>query len=401
MIWDDNDPNKTSNIGNINPKIYLLIFYEQGKGANGIAGKVKLDSNIAVHSLESLEEFNSFLADVGHDNLIAKKIIDNHDPFSKDTGKLIFESKLGTIDPNMIADGFKILYNLKRNLTKWIKNVEKSITFFVIEEPESNLHPSLQKEIPKILDQIYRTLNPEVAKKIFFLISTHSPFLISSAANYEHQNVFPLKDGKPLVIDFKTQTWQTTNIAESYHGSKCAYVVSKMLGAEITDMGYPENYCILEEYSLQLILDDARNKRIIKNIQFVSASGATKLLGMSETINELEKLDTLVKCNPYYYDKYYLIIDNTTDLDDKAKERLQKIKNKLKNRFVELSLHSLEDYYYNVDSELASEAKSEIEKVNGVEKGRLKAEYAMKIIEHITDKESFSRLFNNELDFLL
>ncbi len=176
-----------------------------------------------------------------------------------------------------------------------------------------------------------------------------------------------------------------------------------MLGADITDIGYPENYCILEEYSLQLILDDARNKGIIRNIQFVSASGVSKSLDLSETIYEIEKLNTLIKCNPYYFDKYYLVIDNTDDIkDDALKKRLGKIRGRLDKRFVELTLHSLEDYYSNLDGQLEKIAKEEIaKKPNPTEQGVCKANYATKIKDKIVDRDTFSKLFNGELDFLL
>ena len=377
------------------------MFNERGKGSNGLKGKAKLDSNITVNSETTLEKFNSFLSEIEHVNLTAKKIIDDKNPFNKDTGRLIFESKIGIINLEMIADGFKVLYNFKTNLKNWIKSGQNSLTLVLIEEPETNLHPNLQKQIPKLINDLYENLTKEDAKKIFFFISTHSPFIISSAANYVNQTVFPLKDGKPLIIDFKTLGWKNTNVSKCYHGSECAFVISKMLGADVTDLGYPINYCILEEYSLQIILDYARNKGIIRNIQFVSASGASKLLSLSETVNELEKIDTLIRCNPYYFDKYNIVIDNTKELEPSIKTRIEKIKAKLKNRFIELSQHSLEDYYSNLNTELANQSKIEIDKAIGLDKGRIKAEFAIKITKNIINKESFSKLFNGELDFLL
>jgi len=53
------------------------------------------------------------------------------------------------------------------------------------------------------------------------------------------------------------------------------WVVGQVLGGDVTDLGYPENDCILEEYSLQVILKNAKVEGIIRNIQVISALGIT------------------------------------------------------------------------------------------------------------------------------
>ena len=122
---------------------------------------------------------------------------------------------------------------------------------------------------------------------------------------------------------------------------------------------------------------------------------------MSETIYEIEKLNTLIKCNPYYFDKYFIIVDNLAAIEDeKLKNRFEKIRANIKRRFIELKLHSLEDYYSNLDVQIEKDAKKEIEK-NKNDQGTIKARYAKIVSEKITDKYSFSKFFNSELDFLI
>lgn len=405
LYWNESNPNKTEHKGNLNPIIYLLISNtEQEKGANGLKAKAKFDDKIGIGDASSLDKFNEFMEEVGLSPVVAKKFVDQSDPFNQDNGRLIFETDKGTINPLMIADGLKVLFNLKNNLTKWFTELGKSkvTAFIVIEEPENNLHPNLQKEIPVILDNLYKKLDENMTSNIYFFISTHSPFIISSSSKFKNQKVYPLQNGSPLKINFTKHIWQETNISEGYRGAECAYIVSKMLGADITDIGYPENYCILEEYSLQLILDSLRNKGIIKNIQFVSASGASKSLDLADTIYEIEKLNTLIKCNPYYFDKYHLVIDNVKNIkDDKLKLRMEKIKSSLKSRFIELSKHSLEDYYINLDQNISKNALQDIKKEDSENQGKIKAKYAKLISDEINDVEAFSKLFDNELDFLI
>ncbi len=400
LIWNVQNPNKVDQLGNLNPDLYLLISNSDGeKGVNGLKAKATFLTAIGIGNTESLIKFNNFLKEIGHGELVAKKFVDNDDPFNQDNGRLIFESELGNIDPSMIADGLKVLYNLKHFLYDWIVADTNSIKIIILEEPENNLHPNLQKDIPKILDLLYNEIKPENRNKILFFISTHSPFIISSGAKFKNQKVYPINNGKPLEID-DHQNWKEKNYSKGYSGSECAYIVSKMLGADITDIGYPENYGILEEYSLQIILDVLRVRGIIKNIQFVSASGVVKSLNLAETILELEKLNTLIKCNPYYFDKYFIIIDNTIKMDASIKAKVDRIQNKLGSRYIELKKASLEDYYFNINEEIAKEAKKEIEESNRETKGLIKAKYAEIIASQINDFKTFSKLFDKELDFL-
>jgi predicted ATPase len=405
LFWNTDNPNKTENRGDLPLGIHLIISnIENEKGRNNLRGDSKISATIGVGNAESLEKFNGFLEETGNPKVTAKKSVDQTDPFNQDNGRLIFESELGTINPEFIADGLRAKHNFKKNLTEWIKNIDNTETVyvFIIEEPENNLHPNFQKEIPGILNSIYESTKPEFSKRILFFISTHSPFIIGAAAKYSNQKVYPLQNGKPLSINFADHTWEEVNNSVGYQGSECAYIVSKMLGADISDIGYPENYAVLEEYSLQLILDAARNKGIIKNFQFVSASGVSKAADLSETIYELEKLNTLIKCNPYYFDKYFMIVDSILNIDDtNLKKRVQKIGNRLGDRFIQLQLDTLEDYYVNIAKEIMEQAKKEIRESQESNKGSIKAKYAELISKKINSKDTFSQLFNGELDFLL
>ncbi len=405
LWWNEDNPNHTEHNGDLNPNIYILLSNSNNeKGANGISSKINKDSRMAIGAQNALSEFNEFMDEIGLSKVVAKKFVDQENPFDQNNGRLIFETDKGTINPAFMADGITVLFILKKFLNEWIEKINQtnSVSFIIIEEPENNLHPNFQKNIPLLLNNLYKKLKPGLLNKVFFFVSTHSPFIISASAKFLEQKVYPLQNGKPLKMDFSQNSWIENNSSEGYKGSECAYIVSKMLGADITDIGYPENYCILEEYSLQIILDRARQKGIIKNIQFVSASGVSKSLDISETIYEIEKLNTLVKCNPYYFDKYYLVLDNLKNIkDDILKNRVNKIKERLNKRFIELSLNSLEDYYLNLDEKIGNEVKKCIASSDKNNVGLMKAKYARLIANKINSSESFSLLFNKELDFLL
>ena len=73
----------------------------------------------------------------------------------------------------------------------------------------------------------------------------------------------------------------------------------------------------------------------------------------------------------------------------------------INKRFIELTQHSLEDYYANIDVEIAERYQSEIIETNKNMQGLIKAKYAREIVEKINDKSTFQQLFKNELDILL
>lgn len=409
LSWNEENPNRIENNGELIVNLYMFgTNQSEGMGSNGIRGKIGPNNRVDVGNKESLSKFNIFLKSFDFEDVVAKFKIDESDPFNQDNGSLIFVAGEREINPNIIAEGLRMYYLLVSNLMNWIsylnenKDRSNDVTIVLFEELENNLHPSLQKKIPNLLDRAIDELSSDISENVFFFVSTHSPFVIGASAKYKNQKVFPLQNGKPLELDLKNQTWVESNSSEGYFGEKCAYVVSKMLGADITDIGYPENYCILEEYSLQIILDNARDKGIIRNIQFVSASGISKSIDLSNTIYELEKLDTLIKCNPYYFDKYLLIIDSMENVDDaKLKKRVNKISDRIGDRFIELSNHSLEEYYSNLDKDISDKVQTELESKNSEDISLIKANYAKKISDRVNSPEDFSKLFNNELDLLI
>jgi len=401
IIWEskDKNPNHTSHVGSL--KLIIIIPDEDNsdKGANGVQKRKFNYDSINKKSLEYLNETSEI---IGISPISAQRIINNDDPWDETVGNRIFLQKRKEILLAHLADGLKSFNNLRYSITKPFDDLKSSkieqahSILIILEEPENNLHPDLQKMIPKLLDDFLINLKTEVSSKIHFFVSTHSPFIVGASSDYEDHKVYMLKEGN--VVDLSLDIVKNSS---GYSGFECAWIVGQMLGANVTDLGYPENYCILEEYSLQLILQDFQQKGIIKNFQFVSASGISRTISFSKTMNEIENLNTLVKCNPYYTDKYCLIIDSTNDLSPKEKARFTKIKQKLDDRFVELSKHSLEDYYEQFNADVFKEYTEEISAVKGREKGLIKVKYAGKIATLITSKEEFSSLFNNELDFLL
>jgi predicted ATPase len=374
------------------------VLLKDGKLFTNADPRMQFDYN--VNSAEQLDLLSETAVDLQFHRYQASLLTTEMKPFATGKAETAFFERDRRVQLNSLSGGLKSIHNLKAALLQSFQEIKPLSTFsqhiiiYLVEEPENSLHPSFQKKIPGILDEFIQKVDKEFANDVYCFVSTHSPFLISEAANYDDHKVFLMEDGGLLDLD-------GTQISESagYHGSQCAHVVGRMLGADASDLGYPENFVLVEEYSLQIVLQDAVQKKIIRPYQFISTSGIDRAPGF---IEEMERLNTLLKCNPFYGDRYLVVLDNFTESD--GEKRLRKMKDRLGKRFVELHEDGLEDYYNNVDAVLhkeAIEALSKILKNDRVGLGIMKAKYARLIAQKINSKLDFSKLFNSELDLLL
>ena len=106
-----------------------------------------------------------------------------------------FQLKSGKkIDINLVASGFRMWFSIKKTISDFIESDSPLSAIIIIEEPEISLHPKLQKQIPSLLKNVC-SKRVENGRDVQFFISTHSPFIISSALSLEEQKVYHIVDG--------------------------------------------------------------------------------------------------------------------------------------------------------------------------------------------------------------
>lgn len=272
---------------------------------------------------------------------------------------------------------------------------------FCIDEPENTLHPELQKQIPLLLNDFIQS------KSFVFFVATHSPFIISKSGQFPvTQKVYSIENGVAVDIDQKIKGG-----CFGYADSTVNAVASKMVGVDVTDIGYVENFCILEERSLQelLIALQKDDRKIIKNWGFISTGGNGNVGKFVKRINEFETFETLIKCNPFYYDKYCVVVDAVSE-EEKASKEFEKMKSKLgEKRFVLLSKTKIEGYYpADIKKDFYGQKTLIPKNVKYPDKGGegdLKVKFAKDVTERIlksgNPRAKFSEIFEGELDFLL
>ncbi len=104
---------------------------------------------------------------------------------------------------------------------------DNQVRIICIEEPENGFHPELQKKVPAILEGFVSKYSD-----LTFLVTTHSPFIVSAASLLENTQRIYLFDRGHLV----NLLGEPVPDSGGYGGSNCLNVVSKMLGAGFSDL---------------------------------------------------------------------------------------------------------------------------------------------------------------------
>lgn len=297
-----------------------------------------------------------------------------------------------------IAGGIRVLASLRKFLRQMPKG---NNTVLFIEEPEMSLHPSWQKRFPILIDRIVKAYEAEDSQTIQVFIITHSPVIVASALDISKCKIFPLNAGKIMNLGI-----DTTDGTQGYRSKDAAITISStMLGMEAEDIGYPQNFCIVEETSFQTFLDIMKESGVIKNIGFISSSGSNKALTLSKKMFEISQYSIILKTNPWYYDKFLIILDKLPS-EEMEKINQDQFFKKLKDsgRLIWLKKDGLEAHYPEA---LLEQFKKKFEKVKGdyVEEGKLKVLFAEKFARHVLKQENRSselkKRFGGSVNILL
>ncbi|MBL0744828.1 AAA family ATPase [Chryseolinea lacunae] len=390
------NPNHTSDEGNLSLAIMQTNSGGTEMGANNVTTQEFRYHALYPQSHEFLNESSRIL----QMNITEARTAQQPAFSSAPTRTILLDPEGREVDAQYFASGLKS-FNFLRWTLESLKSVKPELVdniLLLLEEPENNLHPDLQKQIPKFIETTIATLPTAVQEKLICVISTHSPFIIGGISDYTSHKIYPMSDGKMIDLDMNP-------IARSsgFPSHKCSQIMGQMLGGDVTDLGYPENFVLLEEASMQIILDTAKEKDLLRNITFISASGVTNAGKFTETFKELSRINTLLKCNPFYGTRYKVILDNRSGLPRDQKEIVDRISKQVYNPLIELKRGSIEEYYPNLDNAIYTQFNSEFATVKGdyKEEGKTKRKFAEMIANKISTAADFSKLFDKELNFLL
>ncbi len=235
---------------------------------------------------------------------IIKKFIPEFETALEKTHIVIDDLELSI---NQLSSGQqKILSLINQIFMRLFYSDPLKLIIILVDEPESNLHPEFQKKIPFVIKEILEVDFEEVRAQFF--IATHSPFIISAAAQYpETQKVYLIEDGQ--TVDLEGNLGQGQN---GYSGGECLLAVNKMLGANFQDLGMPTNYILVEESSKKTFLDTLFKKPEFNlNIEVICSNpnGDAGLIGFTENLKPLLSINQLFLGNIAFRDRYVVFTD--------------------------------------------------------------------------------------------
>lgn len=171
----------------------------------------------------------------------------NHFNADSDLGETVRSFKLKNknnqklYNINFLAGGYIYIIKLSFILSAFCEQLQNSNSVICIEEPEAQLHPKFQKLLPQIF-QYFSDIYNKDSEKIKFIISTHSPFLISKSASYaDSQKVYLIDNG------FCTNP-------DGAKGGGAKKLAMEMLGAGLDDI-LPEKIVLCESEGRGVSLD--------------------------------------------------------------------------------------------------------------------------------------------------
>jgi predicted ATP-dependent endonuclease of OLD family len=207
------------------------------------------------------------------------------------------------------GDGYQNLINLFLRLLKSYylsKNVINSSKFFIliIEEPESHLHPHLQKNIIKTLMKIQSDFRSE-GIDFQLLISTHSPFIITPLS-LDNLNFLRRKDDKIIAnkirkdefIDELKAFGKISTIRRNlemlfYNNSEIFFSKCVIVGEGDTEQGslpiFAEKIgCSLEKHGISFLMGEGNNIfTYVRLLSFLNIPWV--LLTDSDNLEEMKK----------------------------------------------------------------------------------------------------------------
>jgi energy-coupling factor transporter ATP-binding protein EcfA2 len=100
------------------------------------------------------------------------------------------KERVDKIALSQLSSGLRSIARFYFGLSRIVKEMPHgngNLSIVCIEEPENGFHPEIHKRIPELLN-IFTTANPD----LIFMVSTHSPFIISAAGQFTDHKTYIL-----------------------------------------------------------------------------------------------------------------------------------------------------------------------------------------------------------------
>lgn len=245
---------------------------------------------------------------------------------------------------------------------------------FVLEEPETNIHPNGLKLIAQLIAQ--------AAEKNQFIIATHSNIILRELGSLPDSKVFRVfREGPSYEYP--------SNIEEVPNDSQSHMQVLRELGYDFADFGLHGAWLFLEESSAESIISQILIPFFVPELAGVlrtySSNGVANL---AKSVSEFHRLLVFVHLQPVYQNRFWLRADGDPSglkaVDD-IRDKFPKMGDDVIGVFAE---HNFENYYPKIFTERVEAA---LQNESKVERKKLKAELVREVISWSLDNEDQSK----------
>lgn len=190
----------------------------------------------------------------------------------------------------------------------------QGLLLYLVEEPENSLHPSAQKLIPKILSRIHTSLL-KYGITVQFLITTHSPFIISASRESSNTKVYCLQNGQ--CVDLEGQTSEAGS--SGYTSSQSISIVNKMLGTGLDDL-IPERIVFCEKSLRTFLTESLKNQLWSETTHrtYIEAGGDSQIIAKTESQQKIINSVKNTLSRNYLSAKCFGIIDQNAQVEAQA-----------------------------------------------------------------------------------
>lgn len=198
------------------------------------------------------------------------------------------------------ANEFIALERMGDGVTELVAHIVELVLergkIFVLEEPESFLHPRALKALLSLIR--------EAAMYNQFLIATHSNIVLRELAVSENARIF-------RVTRTSNDPWSPSTITLVPTTPAAHRDILRELGYEFADFGLHEAWLFFEEASAESVFRDILiplfEPQLMGRLRTFSAAGASNL---EPTVSEFTRLITFIHLQPAYMGRMWVCADN-------------------------------------------------------------------------------------------
>jgi hypothetical protein len=235
---------------------------------------------------------------------------------------------------------------------------------FVLEEPETNLHPSGLKALLELIR--------DTTSKNQFFISTHSNIVLRELGGFE--------DTRILQVSRDSKSGNSASVVVEIERSPQAHLaILRDLGYEFLDYNLYEGWLFLEESSAETVIAEILIPSFVpelrSKIRTYSAGGATNV---APAVAEFQRLIVFIHLQPVYENRLWVRVDGDSEGINTIETLRARFPEYSEDAFGKFSKQYFELYY-------PSSFQDKVRQVLGIQDKKLRQKHKIDLLKEVVN----------------